>query len=168
VRKSAAGPSLHLPQRSIAAAFGGIADWRAAGGAHCSTRDSAWSPSPQASSEPSGARIDATLALNEPIQRLRNRLVRGGVPHDAGPFTPRPFFGFGGVSGASDDGREGIFPTTQAESPASPVNFPALRRPHRDQAIHGAQVPINRVSVPAGLALSPGIADPLQVLAQGF
>jgi hypothetical protein len=34
--------------------------------------------------------------------------------------------------------------------------------------IHSGQVAIDRVAVPGGLAVSPGIADPLQVLAQGF
>jgi hypothetical protein len=49
-----------------------------------------------------------------------------------------------------------------------PVELPALGRPHRYQAVHGGQVRIDRVAVSVGLAADPGVANPLQVLAQGI
>jgi hypothetical protein len=55
----------------------------------------------------------------------------------------------------------------QAQRPASSVVFPALGRPPRHQAVDGGQVAIDRVAVPAGLAVDPGTAEPFQALAQG-
>ena len=48
--------------------------------AHSLTPGSGWSPSPQAPFETSRACIDATLAPDKLIQRLRIRLVGGRVP----------------------------------------------------------------------------------------
>jgi hypothetical protein len=55
--------------------------------------------SPEAPGEPTGAFIDAALALDEPVQRLGIRLVPSCVPHDAAPLTPRPLVSLGRVSG---------------------------------------------------------------------
>jgi PQQ-like domain len=65
--------------------------------------------SPEAPGEPTGAFIDAALALDEPVQRLGIRLVGRRVAHDAAPLTPRPLVSFGRISGAPDDSGEGIF-----------------------------------------------------------
>ena len=128
---------------------------------------------PQAPREPSSALVDAALALDELIQRLGIRLVRRCVPHDPRPLAPSSFVGLGRVGGAPNDRGERVFPIRhfqplQAQRPASSVDFPAFRRPPGHQVVHGGQVAIDRVPVPGGLAVSPGIADPLQVLAQGF
>jgi hypothetical protein len=41
-------------------------------------------------------------------------------------------------------------------------------QPPRHEVIHGVQVPIDRLPVPAGPAVFPNTAEPFQVLAQGF
>jgi hypothetical protein len=46
------------------------------------------------------------------------------------------------------------------------VDFLALRRPPRNKGVHSGEVCIDRIAVPVGLAVSPGYADPLQVVAQ--
>jgi hypothetical protein len=73
--------------------------------------------------EARSARANATLALDEPIQRLG---IRRRVTHDPAPFGPRPFVSLGRVGGAPDDGGERVFPIRhfqplQAQCPASPV-----------------------------------------------
>jgi hypothetical protein len=135
--------------------------------------DSIDSPSPQPPGEPRGARIDAALASHELLQGLRVRLVHHRVPHDPRPLAAGPLVRLGRVGGAADDGGKAIlsirdFQPLQAQGPASSVDFLALGRPPRNEALDGGQVAIDRVAVPGGLAVSPGIADPLQVAAQGF
>jgi len=78
----------------------------------------------------------------------------------------------GRVGRAPDDGREWVFPISdcqplQAQGPASPVDFPAFRRPPLHQAVHGGEVPVDRAPLAAGLAVDAGAAEPFQVLAQG-
>jgi hypothetical protein len=135
------------------------------------------SPGPRCCSSPktpaiaSSTCIDPTLPTYELVQRLRIRLVRRRVPHKAGPFAPGPFVGLRRVRGAPNDGGKGVFPVRdfqalQTESPASSVDFAALRRPPGNQAKHGVQVPIDRVPVPGGLTVVPEAANPLQVLPQ--
>jgi hypothetical protein len=89
--------------------------------------------------------IDSTPALDEPVQRLRVRLVTHSVPHHAAPFAPRSFVRLGRVGRAPDDGGERVFPLRdrqplQAQSPASSVDFAAFRGPPHHQAVHGGQV----------------------------
>jgi hypothetical protein len=61
------------------------------------------STSPHPPREPSRTGVDATLALDELVQRLGTRLLHGGVAHDAAPFAPGPFVSLGRVGGAPND-----------------------------------------------------------------
>jgi hypothetical protein len=65
---------------------------------------------PQTPREPRSTGVDASLPLDEPIQRLRIRLARRRVPHHPAPLAPRPFVGLRSVGRASNDGGERIFP----------------------------------------------------------
>jgi hypothetical protein len=47
----------------------------------------------------------------------------------------------------------------QPESPASSVDFPAFRGPPGNKGVHRAEVSIDRIPVPGGLAVRPGIPD---------
>jgi hypothetical protein len=128
--------------------------------------------SPHAPREPSSARVDAALPLDKFLQCFGIRLVRRGVPQGPAPLTPGSFVCSGRVRGATDDRGEGVFTIrhlqpTQSQSPASSVNFLALRRPHGHQGVHGAEVGVNRVPVSVGLGVFPGGTNPLQILPQG-
>jgi hypothetical protein len=128
--------------------------------------------SPQAPGEPCCARVDAALPPDEPLQGLRIWLVHGGVPHNARPLAPSTLVGFCWGRSAPNDRSERVFPPRylqpdQAQRPASPVNFATFRRPPRNEVVDGGQVPIDRIAVPGGLAVFPGVADPFQVLVQG-
>jgi hypothetical protein len=70
---------------------------------------STWSPSPQAPGEPSRARVDAPLALDELIERIGIRFVHCRVPHDPRPFAPSTLVGLCWLRGAPDNGGEGVF-----------------------------------------------------------
>jgi hypothetical protein len=71
--------------------------------------------------------------------------VRRRVSHYPRPLAPRSLVGFGRVPRATDDRGKGVFPIrhlqpTQAESPASSVDFSALRHPPPNKGVHGRQV----------------------------
>jgi hypothetical protein len=124
---------------------------------------------PQTPTESSRARIYAALPLNELPQRLGARLVRRRVPHGAAPLAPGSLVGLGRVGGGPDDGGKRIFPVRhrqplQAQRPAGPVDFTAFRGPPGHQPVHSAEISIDGVPVPAGLAIVPDAADPFQVL----
>ena len=109
------------------------------------------------------ARIDTALALDELVEGLQVRLVCRHVAQGPAPLAPGSFVSPGRVGGAPNDSAERVFPIRhlqplQAQSPARPVNLPALRRPPGHQAVHGGQVPIDRVPVAAGLGVFPGTA----------
>jgi hypothetical protein len=109
-------------------------------------------PSPQAPREPSGASVDATLALDEPVQGLGIRLVDGHIPHHSRPLAPRPLVSLARVGGAPDDRSERTFPNRgmqapQAQRPARSVDFPAFRGPPSHKAAHRGQSGIDRISV---------------------
>jgi hypothetical protein len=174
------GPSLHLPQGSIIPAFGVIAAWRAAPGAWCPCCLAGCEPGPlsilrfwpKPFAQPSSTGIDTTLPADELVQRLGIRLVRCRVPHHARPFAPSSLVGLGRIRGASNHGGERVFTfryfqPTQAESPTSSVDFPALRCPP-GQAVHGAQISIDRVAAATGLGVFPGVADAKEVLPKSF
>jgi hypothetical protein len=86
----------------------GIADiWIALGGCQAHYRlgeilQPRCPASPRAPGEPSGAGVDAALALDEMIQRLAIRPVRR-VAHDPRPLAPSSLVGLGRVGGAPDD-----------------------------------------------------------------
>jgi hypothetical protein len=65
---------------------------------------------PQTPRETSAHAFDPTFPAYELIQWLGIRLVRRRVPHHARPLASGQFVGLLRVSGAPDDGREGIFP----------------------------------------------------------
>jgi hypothetical protein len=56
------------------------------------------------------AGVDATLPVNELVQRLGIRLVYCRAPHDAAPFAAGSFVDLGRVSGAPNDRGERVFP----------------------------------------------------------
>jgi hypothetical protein len=94
------------------------------------------SPSPEPPREPSGAFVNAALAPDELIQRLRIRPAHGRVSHHTAPLAPRPLVSLGRVRGATYDSGEWIFPVRhfqplQAQSPASLGRFHDPRRPTR-------------------------------------
>src|SRR5580700_11186942 len=66
--------------------------------------------SPQPPREPSGARVDAALALDELGQALGIRLVRCRIPQSPAPLAPGPLVSLGRVGGAPNDGAERVFP----------------------------------------------------------
>jgi hypothetical protein len=66
--------------------------------------------SPHPPREPSSASVDATLALDELIQRLRVRLVDSRVPQNPAPLAASPFVSLGRVGSAPNDSGERIFP----------------------------------------------------------
>jgi hypothetical protein len=81
--------------------------------------------------------------------------------------TPGAFVGLRRVGGAPNDGSERVLPVRhcqplQTQSPAGPVDFTAFRGPPGQQAVHDAQVRIDRVAVAAGLAVVPNAPDPFQ------
>jgi hypothetical protein len=89
------------------------------------------------------------------IQRLGIRLVHCGVPQNPAPLAPGPLVSLCRVGGAPNDRGERVFPLRhcqplQAQSPASPVGVTAFRGPPGNEAVHGGQAPIDRVSVAAG------------------
>jgi hypothetical protein len=71
------------------------------------------------------------LRLMKSSRGSESGLVHRGVPHDAAPFAPGPLIGLGQISGASDDGSEGVFPIrhlqpTLIAEPDEPGQFPGL------------------------------------------
>jgi hypothetical protein len=116
--------------------------------------------STQTPSEPSSARVDPALPSDELIQRLRIHFVHGRVAHEPRPFAAGSLVGFGRIGRAPNHGGKRVLPLRQfqplqTQSSTRPVEVPAFRAPPGNQAVHGVQVPIDRVAVPGGLGSQP-------------
>jgi hypothetical protein len=90
------------------------------------------------------------------------------VPHEAAPFAARSFVGLGRVCGAPDDRGERVlslrhFQPLQAKGATRSVDLPALRRPPGHEAVDGAEIAVDGVAVPSGLAVFPDAPDPAKV-----
>jgi hypothetical protein len=95
------------------------------------------------------------------------------VPHHARPFGAGAFVDLSGIGGAADDSGERFVGSwqiqpVQLQRPPCPADGPTFCRPPHYEVEHGAEVSIDRVAIPAGLAVLPSASHSQEVLAQRY
>jgi hypothetical protein len=120
---------------------------------------------PKASGKPASTFVDATLPLDELVERFGIRLAFQRVPERAGPFRPGALINLSSISGAANDGGKrfdvvGWAHTPQPQRLVSAVESAVFSRPPRNQIEDGGQIAIDRVAISAGLALRPSSSQP--------
>ena len=129
------------------------------------------SGSPKAPSTSRCALIDAALTLYKLTQRFGNLFVCQRIPQHAGPFRPGSLINLCRVRSAANDCGKRVLAVEWAD-PLQPQRLVGafqstiFSHPPCDEVEHRAQIPINRVPLPAGLAVLPSIPQPHQVLPQ--
>jgi hypothetical protein len=111
------------------------------------------SPSPQTSRKPSDTFVDATLALDKPVQRVGIRLAYCRVPHEARPLASGSLVHLRSIGGPPDDSGEWIFPpghiqSAQSDGVLSSSNLMPFGCPPGHQRVHRSQVPVDRIAEP--------------------
>jgi hypothetical protein len=127
--------------------------------------------SPQATGKSRSTFVDATLALNERGKRFGICLELRGVPHHARPFRSRPLVHFLTISGAQDDRGKWFVGSWQVRAlnlqrPTCPADGAIFCCPPYHEIEHGAQIAIDCIAIPAGLALVPSASHPGEILPQ--
>jgi hypothetical protein len=117
--------------------------------------------------------VDPAFSLNEGGKRFDVGLVLHRVPQHARPLGSRSFVHLLSISGRENDGCEwfvGIWcvHTLQLQRPTSTADRTTFCRPPLHKVKHGAEVAIDRVAIPAGLAFVPSVLHPKQILPQRF
>ena len=127
--------------------------------------------SPQTRAKSLRTLVDATLAPDERGQRLSVRLVLRRVPQHARPLGSCSLIDLCGSAVSENDGGKRLVGGCQVQAlqlqrPTCPADRAIFGRPPHHQVEHGAEIAIDCLAIPAGLAFLPSEADPGEILPQ--
>lgn len=125
----------------------------------------------RASRAPLRAIVDSAFPLDKSSEWLRGKLVRQGVPEGPRPLRPGALIHLLWIGGAADYCGECFLMLERIHTPelqglVSSFEGALFDRPPRNEIENRTQIPVDRIPIPAGLALLPSVSNPQQVLPQ--